>query len=285
MIELGKIQKLEIIRHSDFGVYLNTKEDPSEDDILLPNKQVPEGSEIGDEIEVFVYRDSEDRLIATVIEPKVTLGKVAILTVVEVTNIGAFLDWGLAKDLFLPFKEQVGKVVKGSTPLIGVYKDKSDRLCATMKIYGMLSSQAPYEVNKEATGTVYNITEENGVFVAVDNAYHGLIPTREVYGDCKIGDKVQVRIKKVREDGKLELSLRKQTSQQIEIDAKKIMTLLKVNEGKLALNDKSAPEKVKKELGMSKAAFKRAVGRLMKEGAIQATEEGIECTWANKCVD
>lgn len=279
MIELGKIQKLEVIRRSDFGVYLNSKEDKDENDILLPRKQVPTDIEIGDDIEVFVYRDSEDRLIATTQKPKLTIGRVDFLTVVEKTKIGAFLDWGLEKDLFLPFKQQVGDIVKGGNYLVGIYIDKSDRLCATMKIYDLLECKSPYEVNQRAKGIIYNITEENGAFVAVDNQYHGLIPIKELLGEYKIGDTVDVRVKAVRPDGKLELSLRKQTFNQIEDDAQKIMAKLKAHDGKLALNDTSAPDKIKAELSMSKAAFKRAVGRLMKQGAVKITDTGIEMNW------
>lgn len=279
MIELGKIQTLEVTRRSDFGVYLNSKEDPDEDDILLPRKQVPEDIEIGEDIEVFVYRDSEDRLIATTQTPKLTIGKVASLTVVETTKIGAFLDWGLAKDLLLPFREQVGDVAKGSTCLVGIYIDKSDRICATMKIYDLLQCKAPYEVNQRAKGIIYNITEDNGAFVAVDNQYHGLIPVRELLGQYKTGDAVEVRVKSVRPDGKLELSLRKQTFNQIEDDAQKIMAKLKANDGKLPVNDSSTPDKIKAELSMSKASFKRAVGRLMKQGAIKTTDTGIQLNW------
>ncbi|MEG0502337.1 MAG: S1-like domain-containing RNA-binding protein [Cellulosilyticaceae bacterium] len=279
MIELGKIQTLEVTRRSDFGVYLNSKEDPDEDDILLPRKQVPEDIEIGSDIEVFVYRDSEDRLIATTQTPKLTIGKVASLTVVETTKIGAFLDWGLAKDLLLPFREQVGDVAKGSTCLVGIYIDKSDRICATMKIYDLLQCKAPYEVNQRAKGIIYNITEDNGAFVAVDNQYHGLIPVRELLGQYKTGDAVEVRVKSVRADGKLELSLRKQTFNQIEDDAQKIMAKLKANDGKLPVNDSSTPDRIKVELSMSKASFKRAVGRLMKKGAIKITDTGIQLNW------
>lgn len=281
MIQLGKIQKLEIIRQTDIGVYLEAKEkieDRPENAILLPKKQVPPYSKVGDEIEVFVYRDSEDRMIATTRKPKVTIDSVAPLKVVEMTNIGAFLDWGLEKDLFLPFKEQVGEVVKGKSYLVGVYSDKSDRLCGTMKIYDLLSSKAPYEVNAKVQGTIYKI-EELGAFVAVDNQYHGLIPQKELYGDYKIGDVVQVRIKAIRPDGKLELSLRKQMHHQMEDDAKKIMDALDAQGGTLQLNDNSSPDKIKAVLKMSKGAFKRAVGRLMKEGAITLTDVGIKKNW------
>lgn len=279
MIELGKIQNLEVIRESDFGVYLNAKEGKSESDILLPNKQVPEGVQIGDEIEVFVYRDTEDRLIATTFSPKLTLGKVAVLEVVEVTHIGAFLDWGLQKDLFLPFKQQIGTVKKGHKVIVGLYIDKSDRLCATMKVYDVLSSHTPYSQNQTVTGLVYSIKKDLGVLVAVDHTYHGLIPEKEVFGAYKIGDSIQVRIKKIRPDGKLELSARKQAYQQMEDDAQKLMRILDERSGILNLNDKSAPERIKAELNISKASFKRAVGRLLKEGAITITDTSIKKNW------
>ena len=279
MIELGKIQILEVVRESDFGVYLNAKEEKDENDILLPNKQVPEGTKIGDEIEVFVHRDTEDRLIATTHSPKLTLGKVAVLEVVEITNIGAFLDWGLQKDLFLPFKEQLGTVKKGDQVIVGLYIDKSDRLCATMKVYDVLNCQSPYKQNQTVTGLVYNIKEDLGVLVAVDYTFHGLIPTKEVFGTYKVGDIIQVRVKKIRPDGKLELSARKQAYQQIEDDSQKLMKILEDRSGVLNLNDKSAPERIKAELNMSKASFKRAVGRLLKEGAITLTDTGIKKSW------
>lgn len=279
MIELGKIQHLKVIRQTDIGVYLNTDDNAQSADILLPKSQVPAETEIGSIIEVFVYKDSEDRPIATVNKPKVTLGNLAVLRVVEVTRIGAFLDWGLEKDLFLPFKQQVGTVQKGKDCLVGVYIDKSDRLCATMKVYDLLSCNSPYSENSKVTGTIYKITEDYGAFVAVDNKYHGLIPTREIFGSYTVGDTVEVRVKKIRPDGKLELSLRKQAFYQIEEDSQMIINQLKANGGKLPLNDSSSPLSIKAELNMSKASFKRAVGRLLKEGAIQITNEGIQLTW------
>lgn len=279
MIELGKIQVLEVVRESDFGVYLNSKEEKSENDILLPNKQFPEGTKVGDELEVFIYRDTADRLIATTIMPKLTLGKVAELEVVELTHIGAFLDWGLQKDLFLPFKQQVGKLQKGDKVIVGLYIDKSDRLCATMKVYDVLSCKSPYKQNQSAKGLIYSIKKELGLLVAVDYTYHGLIPSKEVFGRYQVGDVVEVRIKKIRPDGKLELSMRKQAYQQIEDDAQKLMRILEERDGILPLHDKSTPERIKAELNMSKASFKRAVGRLLKEGAIMLVDNGIKRNW------
>ncbi|KMT20996.1 CvfB family protein [Clostridium cylindrosporum] len=279
MIELGKIQKLRVIREVSFGVYLNFEEDSNGEDILLPIKQVPENIEIGDEIEVFVYRDSEDRIIATTKKPKITMDNLAVLEVVDNTSIGAFLDWGLEKDLFLPFKQQLKKVVKGNSYLVGLYIDKANRLCATMKVYDMLSSESPYTENDMVQGTIYKINNEIGAFVAVDDKYHGLILNKEFYGDYKEGDSVEVRVKKVRNDGKLELSLRKQAYKEIESDSKRIMDALEENKGEIMLNDKSDPEDIKNKLSMSKGAFKRAVGRLLKEGAIEITDKSIRRTW------
>lgn len=279
MIELGKVQKLEVVRKTQIGVYLNSRNDKDENAILLPKSQVLQETEIGDEIEVFVYKDSEDRMIATIKKPKLTIGELAVLRVVETTNIGAFMDWGLEKDLFLPFREQIGKVRKDGTYLVGLYVDSSNRLSATMNVYNLLSSESPYKENDRVKGTVYSISKEMGAFVAVDNKYQGLIPNKELYGNYAEGDSVIVRIKRVRQDGKLELSLRKEAYNEIEEDAQKIMNRMELSGGTLLINDSSAPEHIKSELSMSKAAFKRAVGRLLKEGAIKITDEGIERMW------
>lgn len=278
MIEVGKVQTLVVVKEAEQGVYLNEAK-PSEREILLPKSQVPEGLQMGDSIEVFVYRDSRDRKIATVNRPKITLGELAPLKVVSVNRIGAFLDWGLEKDLFLPFKQQIGRICKGETHLVGMYVDKSDRLCATMKVYDLLQCNANYEVNDIVEGTIYSFKEAYGVFVAVDNKYHGLIPIKELYGEYKLGQTLSLRVKNIRPDGKLELSMRKPAHLQIEEDARKIMEVLEENKGKLSLHDKSSPEEINSTLGMSKAAFKRAVGKLMKEGAVEITNQGIVRNW------
>jgi uncharacterized protein len=279
MIELGKIQSLEVLRKTEIGLYLCEKNSNGNEAILLPNNQVPEGIEIGDDIEVFVYRDSEDRLISTLKKPKIVLGELASLQVIEITKFGAFLDWGLEKDLFLPFKEQVGAVLEGKSYLVGLYLDKSDRLCATMKTYNNLSTESPYKENEWVWGTVLNINEELGAFVAVENKYQGLIQNKEIYGDFGVGTKIKIRIKRIKPDGKLELSMRKEAYNEIEGDAQKIIDKLKLNGGKLSLNDDSSPELIKSTLNMSKKAFKRAVGRLLKEGTIKITDDGIEMMW------
>jgi predicted RNA-binding protein (virulence factor B family) len=279
MIELGKTQRLEVISISISGAYLNSQNDKNSEDILLPKSQLPEGIKSGDVIEVFVYKNSEDKTVATAKKPKLTLGEPAVLKVVEITKIGAFLDWGLEKDLFLPFKEQTGEIKKDGSYLVSLYVDNSGRLCATTKIYDILSTEAPYKENDRVQGTVYSIKKDWGCFVAVDNKYHGLIHINEMYSDCTEGDTVSLRVKKVRPDGKLELSFRESSYKEIENDAKRILEALKTNNGKLKLNDNSPPELIKSELSMSKGAFKRAVGRLLKEGAICFTDEGIEACW------
>lgn len=189
MIKIGEYQALEIHRKTDFGVYLGD----DEVQILLPGKQVPAGAEVGDCVEVFVYRDSSDRLIATVNEPFLTLRKVARLTVKETTKIGAFLEWGLEKDLLLPFKQQTVKVAVGEEYPVALYLDKSSRLCATMKIYDYLECDSPYQAEDIVKGTVYNVNPEYGVFVAVDDRYHGMIQKKEATRQFRIGEQVEAR--------------------------------------------------------------------------------------------
>lgn len=279
MIEIGKMQKLQIIRKTDMGAYLNCKDTKDRDDILLLKNEVPPELAIGDEIEAFVYKDSEDKTIATVTKPKLTIGELGLLRVVEITHFGAFLDWGLQKDLLLPLREQVGKISKGDLCLVGLYINNSNRICATMRIYNLLKTESPYKQNDRVCGTVYSINRDIGVFVAVDNKYHGLIHNNELYGNFNVGDYIEVRVKRVRDDGKLELSLRKEAYNEIENDAQKIMARLKLSGGTLLINDNSSPDYIKAELNISKRAFKRAIGRLLKEGAIKITEEGIEVMW------
>ena len=162
--------------------------------MLLPRKYVPEGTRIGDSLEVFVYRDSSDRLIATTEEPALTLGQIGLLFVKENSKIGAFLDWGLEKDLLLPYKEQTVQVRPGKSYPVALYIDKSKRLCATMKIYDYLATDSPYTKDAMIQGIVYQVNPNFGVFVAVDGKYHGMIPKKNVHGQFRVGDKVQARV-------------------------------------------------------------------------------------------
>ena len=277
MIFLGEIQKLKVKRSTSFGVYLTDLEGKNRnEEILLPKKEVPKDLKVGDTVEVFIYRDSEDRLIATTRRPKVTLGEIGLLKVKDITKIGAFLDWGLEKDLFLPFKEQTMKLEKGKKYLVGLYIDKSDRLCATMKIRDFLRTDSPYKENDWVKGTIYSINEDMGAFVAVDNKYHGMIPKKELIGVYVPGEEVELRVTKVKEDGRLDLSLRDKSYLQIDKDAEKILEKAKERGGFLPLNDNSPPQEIKKQLNMSKSAFKKAVGRLLKEKKISFEKNGIK---------
>ena len=275
MIRLGEKQTLVVVKKVEFGVYLAVSKEEREDRILLPIKQVPEGTNIGDSIEVFVYRDSKDRMIATTNEPKLVMGQVAELRVSQVGKFGAFLDWGLEKDLMLPFKQQVKRVNAGDEVLVSLYIDKSDRLCATMNVYPNLLNESPYKKDDKVTGRVYTISEEFGAFVAVDNIYSALIPKKEMYGDVKIGEDITARVVEVKEDGRLSLSVREKAYLQIGEDAEKIMDIIDSYDGVLPFNDKVSPEIIKRETGMSKNEFKRAVGNLLKNGRIEIKEKVI----------
>lgn len=274
MIRLGEIQTLKMIKQVEFGVYLYDGEN-TEERVLLPKKQVPEGAEIGGGVEVFVYRDSEDRLIATTNRPKITLHEVGKLRVAQVGKIGAFLEWGLEKDLLLPFKEQTGRVSAGEECLAALYIDKSNRLCATMNVYPYLKTDSGYRKDDRVRGTVYEISPNFGAFVAVDDRYSGLIAKRELYGSIVVGDTVNARVTAVKEDGKLDLSIREKAYLQIATDAEKVMEKLESFGGELPFNDKASPEVIRSQMQMSKNEFKRAVGSLLKAGKITITEKAI----------
>ena len=274
MFEIGRMQRLVIRRINASGALLAERENPAVT-LLLPGKQIPEGAGPGTELEVFIYRDSEDRLIATTSKPRMLLGEVAQLPVVSVTEIGAFLDWGLEKDLFLPFKEQKGKLKPGMKVLAALYLDKSSRLCATMHISNYLEADSPYKQGDKVSGTVYSMKEGMGAFVAVDNRYFGLIPSQELYSRLSVGDVVEARVLRVRPDGKLSLSNRKKAYAQMDEDAARVMKAIEEYGGVLPFDDKADPETIRLELELSKNAFKRAVGRLLKEGRVEMTPHGI----------
>lgn len=275
MIRLGEKQKLVVVKKVEFGVYLAQSRETSEDRILLPVKQVPEGTGVGSEIEVFVYRDSKDRMIATTTTPKLMMGDVAELTVLQVTKIGAFLDWGLEKDLLLPYKQQLFRVQPGDNVLVSLYTDKSGRLCATMNVYQNLRADSSYKKDDQVKGRVYTISEEFGAFVAVDNIYSALIPKKEMYGQVRAGEDITARVTEVKPDGRLTLSIREKAYLQIEKDAEEILSIIDSYDGVLPFNDKVSPEIIKRETGMSKNEFKRAVGNLLKAEKIEITEKVI----------
>ena len=274
MLKIGEKQILRIDRQVPFGVYL-TGDVPNER-VLLPRSQVPDGASIGDELEVFLYKDSEDRLIATRKEPKLTLHQVGYLTVIQVSRIGAFLDWGLDKDLLLPYHEQPRERVKeGQTVLVAVYLDESERLCATMNVYPWLRTDSPYKAGDQVSGVVYETSRNFGAFVAVDSIYSALIPRRELVRELKAGEVVQARVTSIKPDGKIDLSIREKGYLQIDADVEAILNMLNEGGGMIPFTDKAAPELIREKTHMSKNEFKRAVGHLLKENKISIEDDRI----------
>lgn len=271
----GKKQTLVMIKRVEFGIYLAETMKDAENKVLLPKKQVPADMEVGDPIDVFLYKDSNDRPIATVKEPKLTLGQTARLRVVSVGKVGAFLDWGLEKDLFLPYREQATQVKAGDEVIAALYLDKSERLCATMKVYPYLQKESPYQKDDVVTGMVYEISHNFGAFVAVDDKYSALIPKKELYGELHVLQQISARVTGVKEDGKLDLGIRQKAHLQMSEDADKVLSLLREKKGFLPLHDKSSPEQIRETIGMSKNEFKRAIGHLYKEHLITLESDGI----------
>ena len=280
-MRLGYTQTLVAVKKTDFGLFLtdiDKKDDKTRDvgdEVLLPKNQVTEDMRVGSEIEVFLYKDSEDRMIATRLVPYIKIGEIKKLKVKEVNKIGAFLDWGLPKDLLLPFKEQIYEIKPGDEILVTVYIDLSDRLCATMDLYSRLSLLPPYQKDDMVKGTVYQVHEQFGAYVAVDNKYSALVPKKELHCELKPGDEIEARVLEVKEDGKLDLSLRQKAYVQMDADSALILDKLKQAGGSLPYHDKSSAEEIKEEFNLSKAAFKRAIGRLYKERVIVIEKDGI----------
>ncbi len=274
MFEIGRKQELKAVKTVDFGVYFS-EEGIETERVLLPKKEIPEDLKIGDKLNLFLYKDSSDRLIATMREPKICVGEIALLKVNGVTKIGAFLDWGLEKDLFLPFKEQTTKLSVGDEVLVRAYVDKSGRLCASMKIYRYLRTDSDYLKDDRVNARIYEISENYGAFAAVDDKFSALIPKREILSDIRVLDVVEARVTGVLEDGKLNLALRDKAYMTINKDADYVRYLIRSYDGVLPFNDKTSPEVIKRECNMSKNQFKRAVGHLLKLGEIEIGEKVI----------
>ncbi len=274
-MKLGEKQILYIVKKVDFGVYLAEEHNDTQDRVLLPLKQAPPGARVGERLEVFIYKDSKDRLIATTNTPKLMMGDVALLTVAQTGKMGAFLDWGLEKDLLLPFRQQVKRVKEGEQVLVSLYIDKSERLCATMNVYRNLRSDSPYHADDQVVGRAYASSDEYGIFVAVDNLYSALLPKKELYGKVELGEELRARVTKVQPDGRLVLSIREKAYLQIHEDADRLLEIIDSYDGVLPFNDRVSPAIILRETGMSKNEFKRAVGRLLKAGRIQITEKVI----------
>lgn len=295
MIQLGRIQELQIETINEHGAYLIDagKELPPLPDlpcfenialtaehVLLPKNQLSD-EKIGDLVEVFVYKDSEDRPIATTTLPGVCLGEIGELTVTDVNSVGAFLNWGLAKDLLLPYRQQTRSLSIGDSVLVSPYIDKSSRLCATMKVYHFLRTDSPYRKDDRVTGQVYETSDNFGAFVAVDMQYSALIPKKDLFLPLYPGQQVEARVVKVLEDGKLTLSLREKAHLQMDSDSALIYSALKGAGGFLPYHDKSPAEDIRSRFGLGKNAFKRAIGHLYKEKLITISEDGIRLSETN----
>ena len=274
MIAIGQHQTLIVDHDAKNGHYLRAE--TGETTILLPKGETRGALTPGETVRVFVYLDSEDRPVATMREPNIAVGQIRPLTVTDVTRVGAFLDWGLAKELLLPFHEQTAKVRIGRSYAVYCYLDKTGRPAATMKIYNHLSAEAPYDKGDWVTGYVYQINPEIGAFVAVDFRYHGLIPAKELSADVKTSATLKCRVTgKHPRDHKLFLSPRKQSYKAIGKDAVAVYRALREEGGYLPYNDHSDPAAVRERFDLSKAAFKRALGRLLRAGRIEMTDDGI----------
>ena len=277
-MELGKVNRLTLVKLVDFGAYLAEGMEDQER-VLLPAKQVPQGIGQGDSLDVFLYKDSSDRLIATTARPLAMVDQFAPMKVKELTKIGAFLDWGLEKDLLLPYRQMLGRVEAGDQILARVYVDKSQRLAASMKeIYPMLRSDSPYQAGDEVRARVYEFSRDFGTFVAVDDIYSAMIPRHEDARQLRIGDQISCRVTGVKRDGKLDVSIRGKSYETIGEDAEAILRLLESYAGVLPFTEKASSEVIRRETGLSKNAFKRAVGHLYKEGRVSIEDGKIRRT-------
>lgn len=277
-MELGKVNRLTLVKLVDFGAYLAEGTEDQER-VLLPAKQVPQGIGQGDSLDVFLYKDSSDRLIATTARPLAMVDQFAPMKVKELTKIGAFLDWGLEKDLLLPYRQMLGRVEAGDQILARVYVDKSQRLAASMKeIYSMLRSDSPYQAGDEVRARVYEFSRDFGTFVAVDDIYSAMIPRHEDTRQLRIGDQISCRVTGVKRDGKLDVSIRGKSYETIGEDAEAILRLLESYAGVLPFTEKASSEVIRRETGLSKNAFKRAVGHLYQEGRVSIEDGKIRRT-------
>ena len=270
---LGKYNQLEIVKEVDFGVYLDGGDDG---EILLPSRYVPEGCKPGDVLNVFIYLDNEERLIATTLQPKVQVGEFACLEVAWINEYGAFLDWGLMKDLFVPFREQKMKMQKGRSYVVHAHVDEeSYRIMASAKVERYLSKEKPdYQPGQEVEIMIWQRTDL-GYKAIVENQYSGLIYQGEIFKSLEPGMKLTAYIRQVREDGKIDLTLQKDGQKKVEDFSEVLLQFIKDQGGHTSLNDKSAAEDIYEAFGVSKKTFKKAVGDLYKKRLIVLEEGGI----------
>lgn len=273
MAAIGLINELEVVKEVDFGIYLDGG---SHGEILMPKRYVPEGTKPGDQLSVFIYLDSEDRLVATSETPKAMVGDFALLKVVSVTPVGAFLDWGLPKDLLVPFREQHQRMEAGRSYLVYVYlDDESQRIVATSKLDKCVDNiPVDYEVGEEVDLIVAGQTDL-GFKAIIDNSHWGMLYKNEVFQPLKVGQKLKGFIKNIREDEKVDLALQKEGYEKIDSISQDILNKLAAHDGFLPLTDKSSPELIQETFKISKKNFKKAIGSLYKHRLIKLEENGI----------
>ncbi|MCD6063958.1 MAG: binding domain [Flavipsychrobacter sp.] len=274
MAEIGRYNNLKVIKELDFGVYLD---DGKGEEILLPKRFVPKGIQEGDELEVFLYHDSENRVIATTQRPKAIVGEIAMMEVVDTTNHGAFLDWGLMKDLFVPLSQQELRMQKGQHHLVMLYIDEqTGRIAATARISRFLSNHDLTVKEMDPVDLLVYQRTDIGYKVIINSRHLGVLHYNEVFRDLEIGDKETGFVKTIREDNKIDVVLGERGYKKVEGEAEKILRLLKENDGYLPYHDKSDPEDIYDFFGMSKKTFKMTVGALYKQKQIELTKTGIK---------
>jgi predicted RNA-binding protein (virulence factor B family) len=273
MLEIGKYNELTVVKEVPFGIYLDT----DKGEILMPLKYVPPGTQAGDKLTCFVYKDSEDRLIATTQKPQGTVGEFTCLKVKEVGEAGAFMDWGLLKDLLVPYQEQHKKMEVGKKYVVRICLDsRTERIIGVTKLGSFLSKDiSELKEGQKVDLLIYEFTDL-GVMAIINNKYRGMLYKNEVFKKLEIGDKVQGYIKKLRdEDQKIDLSLQKQGYGEVEESKDIVMNKLIENNGQLPFSDNSSPEEIKDFFQISKKSFKKIIGSLYKEGKIDLTDTGI----------
>ena len=275
MINIGDFNNLKVVRRAEFGYYLGAETGNSSDDILLPMKStLGRGLSIDEEVEAFIYRDTSDRLIATLKRPLAKVGDLAYLKVADITPIGSFVGIGLERDVLVPFKEENYKLETGRSYLFYIYLDKTGRIAATTFIDKYLHDTNSFNIDDEVEGTVYGIQTNGTLMIAIEDTYRAVILRKEYYDSVTPGDRLKVRVKKYYEDGKMDVTVRKPRLEERDVVEEQILEYLNKNDGSMPYNDKSSPDDIKKVFKTSKNAFKRALGGLMKSGLVVQDEEG-----------
>jgi len=275
MIEIGKTNSLKIVKEVDFGIYLDGED---MDEILLPLRYLPETYEIDDMLDVFIYLDSEDRVIATTEKPYAEAGSFAFLKVVDVNQIGAFLDWGLTKDLFVPFREQREKMIKGKSYVVFIYIDNSNRIAASSNLDRFLDDDSSYfEDNQEVDLLIFDQTDI-GYKAIINNSHQGVLYSNEIFQQVDTGLHTKGFIKKIRDDGKIDLCLERPGPTKVNNLSREIFNLLQKEGGVLSVSDKSPPEVIYELFGVSKKTFKKALGSLYRKRMITIEKDGIKLT-------